>query len=436
MVELSAYAHFGIEAVNLVLLMIAIGICTGNRSREFYLIFGLLIIPLTFLSLTDFLLAGIAITGIFGLLRFAKWRLNKGLMINDILGFLIALSIYLVVTIFASSVTIILLRPTFNTLITNGAVIVLLNSLISTLLFAGLLFFVKKKFLSLTIAEDEQRIYILQIAVFIGLAYAFGEIMRLQHVLGIYIFIMIGFLVAQTILSVYFTYMMVKKNHERIELQHLQQQIEIMNAYTEEVDRNYQEMRQFRHDYRNLLLALKLDPSSSVANQKYLDQILSYSEGMARKSVMRFSDLSNLEMMPLKSLIITKLSQAEQSGLKVRFECLDQITLINLAEVKLIRVVGILLDNAIEAAVNSQDKLLRILFIRNKNNLEISIENSFNGTIPALSIIHQVGFSSKGKGRGLGLTNVDEMIKNETNTELIQYVAEQLFVASLLIKDV
>jgi len=85
--------------------------------------------------------------------------------------------------------------------------------------------------------------------------------------------------------------------------------------------------------------------NDSGINQEYLDQMMVYSHQMIDTSVMRFSGISNLKIASIKSLMITKLLQAEQAGLTVNFECLKPINQTNIDEVKLIRIVGILFDN-------------------------------------------------------------------------------------------
>jgi sensor histidine kinase YesM len=183
-----------------------------------------------------------------------------------------------------------------------------------------------------------------------------------------------------------------------------------------------------------MLLGLKAGENESGLNQGYLDQMMAYSHQMIDTSVMRFSGISHLKIASIKSLMITKLLQAEQTGLTVNFECLIPIDVINMDEVKLIRILGILVDNAIEAASESQDKFLTILFIDSSDTIEISIENSYKGKLPSIAKMNKEGFSSKGKDRGLGLANVQDIQSTVKQTDVTYFADNGLFVSTITIK--
>ena len=123
-----------------------------------------------------------------------------------------------------------------------------------------------------------------------------------------------------------------------------------MNSYTSDIERNYQELRKFRHDYKNLLIGLNASQEMNEINRGYFTEMLDYSHQMIDNNVMRFSEIGNIQVQSFKSLMVTKLLQAEQENITVHFECPKPISNFNLEEVKLVRIVGILMDNAIEAA--------------------------------------------------------------------------------------
>lgn len=274
----------------------------------------------------------------------------------------------------------------------------------------------------------------MQLGVFLALVYLFAEILIKMEVLGVFRIIMVGFLVAQFSFTAFLTYLTLKKNREKNEVENLKKQMDIMNSYTTEVEKNYQEMQKFRHDYKNLLLGLKVDRKEIEINQTYLDEVFDYSHQMMDTSVMRFSGISNIKLTALKSLIITKLSQAEQANLNVSFECISPINEINLDEVKLVRTLGILIDNAMEAAAESEQRKLTLLFIDSPESIEITIENSYFGKLPSFKLMSTQGFSSKGTGRGLGLANIHEIIKEHPQMEMDHYADNGLFVTSLNIR--
>ena len=82
---------------------------------------------------------------------------------------------------------------------------------------------------------------------------------------------------------------------------------------------------------------------------------------------------------------------------------------------KICRLLGIYLDNAIQAVESLKEKSIRVEFYLDPNSsdiLIISIFNSFEGKVD-IDRMNEKGYSTKGKGRGLGLAMANETIKEE-----------------------
>jgi two-component system sensor histidine kinase AgrC len=78
---------------------------------------------------------------------------------------------------------------------------------------------------------------------------------------------------------------------------------------------------------------------------------------------------------------------------------------------------GILLDNAIEAAAESEEKTIKIVFTNDERNLSVEIENSVKEK-PDLSKMFHKGWSSRGEGRGIGLWRLKQIIDKYLNAGL------------------
>lgn len=433
-IHLDVFTYFFKEFFDLLLLFVLIGILTKIKSTSFYGLLIVLLFPITLLSVTDTFLTGIALTIIFILLRVPVWKRIPDCRVNDLFGFLLSLSLYAIVPLFSSIILTSGLNLKFYVSLKNGPLVALMMVVLDWVISLILVIPLKKNVLNHSFSKDEKNIFTMQLAVFLTFVYLFGDILRKMEVLGVFRLIMVGVLVAQFSFTIFLTYLSIKKNREKVELENLKDQMEMMNAYTTDVEKNYQELRKFRHDYKNMLLGLKASENESGVNQEYLDQMIAYSYQMIDTSVMRFSGISHLKIASIKSLIITKLLQAEQAGLIVNFECLVPIDMINMDEVKLIRILGILVDNATEAASDSQNKFLTILFIDSSDTIEISIENSYKGKLPSIAKMSKEGFSSKGKDRGLGLANVQEILSTARQADVTYFADNGLFVSTITIK--
>lgn len=100
---------------------------------------------------------------------------------------------------------------------------------------------------------------------------------------------------------------------------------------------------------------------------------------------------------------------------------------------KVCKIMGILIDNAVEASINSKEKTLLIYIYEQCNgNIVISIENSYN-TLLDIHDINKKGYSTKGKNRGLGLFIANRTIEEEKLLRLRQYVIDKTFISELKI---
>ena len=82
---------------------------------------------------------------------------------------------------------------------------------------------------------------------------------------------------------------------------------------------------------------------------------------------------------------------------------------------------GILLDNAIEAAKECNEKIINICIRKDSKSSRqiIIIENTYNEKTIDIEKIFKKGFSSKPNNTGLGLWVVKQIIKKNKNISLI-----------------
>lgn len=200
-------------------------------------------------------------------------------------------------------------------------------------------------------------------------------------------------------------------------------QLQNINNYSKQVEGLYQEIRSFRHDYANILTSLKLgiDKKDLQLISDIYDSVLKES-GKAIKGV-RFevARLRNIQDIPLKSLVLSKLSECQRLSIPVFLEIKEPISIRWIEQIDLLTIVSILLDNAIEAAAEAGEdaKLVVCMYEENQLNKQvIIIQNATREREVDLSKIFERGVSSKPGERGLGLTNVTDILKSYSNVSL------------------
>lgn len=271
--------------------------------------------------------------------------------------------------------------------------------------------------------------YIIVVNDFIGYVSHKREIFD-QFVLGILIF-----LVLQTLfVSALFIWMTIKQK-ERYEQKIKNQELIYLKKYTDSLEKDQEQSARFRHDYKNLILSLKekAEFSQDIALKEKIESLEHYSQPyLTDKFAYRY--LKNVKNDYVKSLLISKLYTASQKYIHCTFECPNVIQNIPMDIFDFVRVLGILIDNALEAAEESEQKELAIAIYQDKEQMEISIINSCNQAKESISQLKQKGVTTKKGHSGLGLSNIEEINrKNENMFVNYQMEAEQFIAHVVLI---
>ena len=124
---------------------------------------------------------------------------------------------------------------------------------------------------------------------------------------------------------------------------------------------------------------------------------------------------------------------AGTNGIDLSIEVPDDIHL-NVARnpIYLVRIIGILLDNAIEALSNQEGGKLALAVFEDQGQVHLIIENDCQEDPGDLNKLLEAGYSSKGSGRGLGLPNAMELAR-QSHFQLLTQFANGRFSQDLII---
>ncbi len=200
-----------------------------------------------------------------------------------------------------------------------------------------------------------------------------------------------------------------------------------LQDYAQYLEESEDELRAFRHDYRNMFNSLKI--SAQEGNTKEVIQKLDeYTKAnLNAKAFEKYRDVNHIKIKSLKSIIIAKLTEMYGEDIPYNFECSDEITKLpkNINELDLVRIIGISCDNAIEEskALSKQNKKAHIEIMISSNEdgeFEYEIQNKRRDSEISLKQIQQRGYSTKKSHSGMGLANINS-IKNKYENMTISY---------------
>lgn len=195
--------------------------------------------------------------------------------------------------------------------------------------------------------------------------------------------------------------------------------IKSMKEYTEQIEELYLDVRTFKHDYINVLSSMH----SYIAEQNYEGLEKYYNQELIPAgSALAFGDsaygkLGFIQVPEIKSILYIKVLQALKQGISVTTDLREKFSYFPMNVLDLVRVLGILLDNAIEASVLTEEKYFSITFLKNSENIYIQIQNS-SPQIENIEELYQINNSSKGEERGIGLFEVRKIIEQYPNVLL------------------
>lgn len=181
-------------------------------------------------------------------------------------------------------------------------------------------------------------------------------------------------------------------------------QNDLIKTHYSEVENMYNQMRGWRHDYRNHIQAMKSYAAQNdvEALRRYLDEVDTDLKTVdtAIKTGNRMAD----------AILNSKISLARAKHITVIADANIPVTL-KVSELDLCAVIGNLFDNAIEAslALPEEQRFIRIYMDMKNTQLYISVTNA----TAAKKGQKQNGrfHTTKGEGHGFGLMRIDNIVE-------------------------
>lgn len=214
-------------------------------------------------------------------------------------------------------------------------------------------------------------------------------------------------------------------------------QYDSLQQYTTQVEELYQGIRGFKHDYINILTTMQLyidQQDWEHLKDYYYSEILPSGQSF-QDSSQTLGALSNLHIPELKSLLYNKLIKAMEKNIPVHLEIRTPIEHMSAKYVDIARVMGIYLDNAIEALSEQSPSAATTDFsgtdsVATTDSSDLSIAMTSDDTAvmiiirnrcPAFSLdirkLGTISYSTKGTNRGLGLHIASETLQTYKNIQ-------------------
>lgn len=248
----------------------------------------------------------------------------------------------------------------------------------------------------------------------------------------------ITILIINIILTVIYSFIVFKFIEQKNRYIDISDKYSLSEASLKEVQNNVNRLMALNHENKNQLITIR----TMVANKdkdilKNIDAIVEEKIKDDKELKIRTSVIFNTM---LGSLIYSKLLTMKEKDITHNLhisKAINKSHLINLGDktnVDVCKIIGVYLDNAIEAVMEADVKEINIDLYLEDAYFCISIANTFKGKVD-LDAITDYGYTTKSKGHGYGLSLVKEVIKdNNALSSKTDIIDNKVFVQNLKIK--
>lgn len=191
-------------------------------------------------------------------------------------------------------------------------------------------------------------------------------------------------------------------------------------------------IRGFKHDFHNIVQSIGgyADRGDIEGLRVYYRQLL---QDCGRTNNLTALNPEVINNPAIYNVLATKYHKADEIGVQINLGIF-----INLNEIEkhmkiyeFTRILGILLDNAIEAAAECENKIIHVSFRKeqNRRRLLVIIDNTYKNKDINVDKIYEKDFSTKSKetNSGLGLWEVRQILKKNNNLNLFTTKSEEFF---------
>ncbi len=229
-------------------------------------------------------------------------------------------------------------------------------------------------------------------------------------------------------------YYLLSNASKTIRLAKASKSLEDAKLYNKNLQLLHDNLRCFKHDMANTMQCI----GGYIANDN-MEGLKRYYRNVQNEC----NNINNLTALNpslindsgLYSLLTSKYTLAEKDGLKFNVSICTNFDKLNIPSFLLTKILGILLDNAIDAARNSKEKEIYFevnapMKVSSVHKSIISIENSYANKDVDIDRIREKGYTSKStesNSHGLGLWEVNKILKKSKNLNLYTSKDEKFF---------
>lgn len=221
----------------------------------------------------------------------------------------------------------------------------------------------------------------------------------------------------------------------RMKIQSLETTTQQQQIYVQELEQMQQKVRIFRHDYKNMMASIYIQTQEGQVDKiaEFIEKSVINFDFKIGNKIKRSTQLQNIQIIEVKSLLLTKLMLMNDKGINCKIEVIYPLKEVNMTLDEFIICLGILIDNAIEAVEKMDKPEVQILISEQKTCLTVIISNNILNDVECHDL-YKYGYSTKGNNRGVGLFRYKQLTNKYVNIATSTSCNNGVFVQELKIR--
>lgn len=236
-------------------------------------------------------------------------------------------------------------------------------------------------------------------------------------------------LISFLLLSIYSFTRMIKLANARKDLKSAED-------YNKSLEILYDKVKGFKHDFDNIISTLDgyIENNDINGLKTYFTEVKKDCRITNNLAILNPKIINNPG---IYSLLNSKYFKAINANVNFELEFFLDLDTLNVNIYEFSRMLGILIDNAIEEAQKCEEKVVKVIFRReNKNHRAIIIvENTYSNKNVDTEKIFEKGVSGKKNHSGIGLWEVRHYVEKSKNLDLFTTKNTKFFMQELSIYD-
>lgn len=300
-------------------------------------------------------------------------------------------------------------------------------SFINYIIIFLIILFIKNKNIYLNILDefDKKTKFILIVSILLGFFVLVIQLLIMAYYTNnlpvIISFLSFITLISYMSISIYTITRIVKLTLTKKQLQNAEE-------YNKTLQILHDNVRCFKHDYDNTIAAIGgyIRTNDMEGLKNYYKEL---EDEVIKTSSLYMLNPDIINNPAIYSILANKYQKADELNIKINLTILLDLNTINMKIYEFTKLLGILIDNSIDAASECEDKIINITFRNDeKNNRQLLIvENTYKDKNVDINKIFDKGVSGKENHTGLGLWEIRKILKRNNNLNLYTNKTDKYF---------